>query len=292
MDTHWDDLKIFLAVARTKSVLAAARYLKVSGTTVRRRIAVLESDIGAMLFERDSGEFDLTDAGLNLMPAVEQMEQASMSALEMLSGADRLAVGTVRVGTPDGIGTLCVAPRLARLQQRLPDLGIDLITLTRVADLQHREVDVAVTWDRPKRGRHRIRALKPSVLRLYASPAYLQSHASIADEGDLKGHQFVGYFDYASFGRPITSLLSNLGADFAPKFASSNIMAQARAVAEGAGIALLPDYVAEPHLGLSPLLHDEIVIPIPLWLHIHADAASLARVRAVADEIGDLFDAK
>jgi len=289
MDAQWDDLKIFLALGRSRSVLAAAAYLKVSGTTIRRRIAALERVIGARLFERTEGEIELSRAGLQLMPAVEQMEQASMSALEVLNGADRMAVGTVRIGAPDGIGTLCVAPRLARLQERLPHLSIDLVTLTRVADLQHREVDVAVTWDRPKRGRHRIRSIRPAVLRLYASPGYLQASAPIRDESDLRGHKFVGYFDYAGFGQSITSLISKLGADSAPKFASSNIMAQARAVAEGAGIALLPDYVAEPHLGLAPLLHDRIVIPIPLWLHIHADVASLARVRAVADEIGDMF---
>lgn len=285
----WDNLRFFIALARTGTVRDAARVLLVDEATVRRRIAALEGHLGTTLFERVEGHHRLTFQGLQLVPVAEQAEGTIGAAMETLAGADRRVAGRVRVGTPDGIGSLYIAPALADLQTRMPDLTIDLITLSRTADLNRHEVDLAVVPVRPTKGSHRIRALPPLRLQLYAAQSYLDRHPPIRAPGDLICHRITGYLEHSDFANSMRSGLVDAGLLIAPSFSSSNIIAQARAVANGAGVALLPEYAAEPHLGLVPVLGDKVSIRFPLWLIIQTEMAALARVQAVTTALVSIF---
>lgn len=290
MERQWDDLRLFLEVARNHSPPAAARALAVSEATVRRRITALERTLGLSLFEREGGNFLPTRAALEMMPAVETMEKVSLGAIERLRDTDRQVSGLVRVGAPDGIATVLLAPLLAGFQHAHPDLSIELVTLKHAVDLRRREVDVAVTWDRPTQGQHRIRALRPPLMRIYGTPAYLQSHGDpIRSLDDLEGHRFVGYPDSSDFAQSLPKMLSASIVSRTPAFTSSSVLAQASAAVSGAGLALLPSYIAALHPELIGVLHKTFAIPFPIWLVIHNDMAALARVRAVADLMFDCF---
>lgn len=290
MERQWDDLRIFLEVARSHSVPSASRSLMISDATVRRRIKALEDLMGVQLFFREEGSFQLTPSGLGFLPAIEAMESAALGAMEMLRGADSQIAGLVRLGAPDGIATALLAPLLADLQSKNPALSIELVSLTRAADLRRREVDVALIWDRPTRGEHRIRALRPTVMRFYATQAYLDRFQNpIGSLDDLEGHRFVGYPPSSHISRSLSKLLPSSSVVLRPHFTSSNIVVQSAVAANDAGLALLPRYIAALNPNLVGVLHDEFSTPFPIWLVTHNEMASLARVRAVADLVHRCF---
>lgn len=285
MMLDWDSLRFFIAIVREGTPAAAAQRMHVNESTVRRRLVALEARLDARLFDRVGGEYRLTMQGQALVPSAELVERTVTGIIEMLRGADSKVDGRVSIGAPHGLGCLCLAPALAMLQQRLPELMIELITLPRSADMSRQEVDVAIVHDRPETGTHRVRALPPLEVGLYASRDYLDSRPTITSVEGLKGHKLVGYSEYDEFARPMAVHETSLGLTKTPDFASSNIMAQARAAACGAGLVLLPRYAAEPHLKLVRVLPDQVRMMVPLWMLIHQNVAPLARVRAVVDAL-------
>jgi DNA-binding transcriptional LysR family regulator len=282
---NWDNLRYLLALARGGSPDGAARLIKVDESTVRRRLTALEQEAGATLFERSPLAWQLTRAGTALLRSAEAAEQAIASARAALDADDPALAGTVRVGAPDGIGTMVLAPALARLRRRAPELMIELVTHGSPADLSRREVDLQLIVDPPDSGRHRIRKLRPVSLRLYAARDYLEDAPPIREIGDLVGHDFVGYDPSSDFAGTAIRHLAAFDIAVRPGFICSSVFAQARAAAAGAGLALLPDYMVAPDMALVPVLPDAVRVAIEVWLLTHADVARHARVRAVADAI-------
>ncbi len=286
MIPNWDNLQYLLALGRSKSVAIAARQLKVSEITVRRRITAIEAFYGVPLFERADGNYDLTRAGSQLFETALRMENTLERGIDLLSGMNGLPAGHVRVGAPDGLGTYRIAPALARLQSTLPELTIELLTLPREADFARREVDIGIVPRRPDgAGDHRMRAVDPVTIYLYASQSYLDLHPPIGTIADLAGHRFVGYPAESEFAEPMNLLLRKLELEVRPSFSSMNVMVQAHASAHGGGLALLPDYAAEPHRTMRRILPDQVSSNVPIWMIIHRKMHMLARVRAVSAAI-------
>jgi len=286
VQTHnWDDLRFFLALVRGENLDSAARLLKVDESTVRRRIAGLERRFGVPLFERNGAVARTTRAGALLLQPAELIEEAIAAAETKIAIGGKSVAGTVRVGAPDGIGSLVLAPALARLRDEMPDMVIELVTLPRPADISKREVDIVLLLERPETGRHKIRKLQPVSLHFYVSRTYLRTHPPIVSLSDLSGHRILGYDPDSDYAEAAIRRLLDMGIAPDGGFICSSVFAQARAAAGGGGIALLPDYIVEPGLDLVPVLPNEISVILDLWLLTHADVASRARVRAVANVI-------
>ena len=136
---RWDDLKFFLAVARTGQLTTAAKGLKVDNATVARRIRALETALDARLFERNPKGYSLTEVGQRLLPSAEAMETTTLQAQAQLQGRDDSLEGVVRLGAPDGFGSFFLAPRIHKLAHRHPKLELQLVALPRVFSLAKRE---------------------------------------------------------------------------------------------------------------------------------------------------------
>jgi DNA-binding transcriptional LysR family regulator len=284
---NWDNLRFLLALARGGSPEDAGRLLKVDESTVRRRLTALEREAGAALFERTSTNWLLTRAGATLLQSAEQAEQAIASAEAGIDGNDPSLAGSVRIGAPDGIGSIVIAPALARLQQRAPGLLIDLATHGSPANISRREVDLLVALEMPESGPHRIRKLRSVVLKIYAAREYLETAPPIRSVDDLMQHRFIGYDPASDYADAAVRQLGENGLPMTSSFICSTVLAQSRAMIAGAGLALLPDYIIERGADILPVLPDQISLSIDLWLLTHADVAGRARVRAVADAIAD-----
>ena len=190
-----DDLRYFLDVARTRRLVATAKSLGVTHTTVGRRINALERALGSRLFDRDPSGWVLTDAGHALLVHAETIESALLAAMEgAAAGGGRLS-GTLRIATPDGFGAFILAPNLADLAHQNPELDIEIVTATRHDMLATRGFDVAVTLERPSPRAVDISALADYRLGLYATPGYLQDHHHINHVLDLHHHTLIGYVD-------------------------------------------------------------------------------------------------
>ncbi|BCN39292.1 LysR family transcriptional regulator [Alicycliphilus denitrificans] len=278
----WDNLRYFLELARTGTLAAAARRAGVEHTTVARRIQALEKQMGAPLFAREAAGHRLTEAGRHLLPAVEAME-AAVLGVERASPANASAAGPsglVRVGATEGFGTLILAPHLARLTQRHPHLSIDLLALPRMLHLSRREADIVISLERPKRGSVIVTRLADYTLRLYGQREYLARRPLVATREDLRHHAFISYVDDLLF----TKELQFLGQLYPPeRFAlrSTSITAQYEAVRAGAGLAVLPAFLADRDPILARVLPHEAAFTRTFWMSMPAEAKHLARMQAV-----------
>lgn len=288
MKGSWDDLRIFLALARTGTIPAASIQAEVSEATVRRRLARLETGIKAHLFEAHHGLHSLTGDGELLRQRAETLEADLEDMWARLSNGDGKVNGLVRVGAPDGLSVLVLSPRFALMQRQYPELKIDLLTLSRDADLNRKEVDVAVMTQLPcGASNHRVRHIRRMPLTLYASARYLAENAPIGCPADLRGHRWVGYSADIGYGITLRDTLSQLGFPVDFSFSSGNILAQAEAIGHDCGIGLLPDFVARNYGDLVPILQSSMSIPIDYWIIIRDKISSQTRVRILVNDIVD-----
>lgn len=283
-DFDWSDLRFFLAVARAGKLTLAARQLGVEHSTVGRRIAALELTLGAKLFDRQPSGYVLTAHGDHLLASAEAMETLASAAQQEIGGADFGVSGTVRIGAPDGFGTYFLAPRMGRLAAQHPALEIQFLAMPRVFNLTKREADIAISLSRPKQGRLHARKLTDYRLRLYASRDYLKAHGPIENRAALLRHTFISYVDELLYA-PELDYAPLVTKDLRPRVKSSSLVAQFMAVRAGAGIAVLPRFMADSDPGLAPILPEEVELTRTFWLITHADTRLLARVRVAADFI-------
>ena len=150
---NWDDVRIFLAVARAGQILGAARRLELNHATVSRRVAALEEALGAKLFRRLTTGSELTPAGERFLDIAERMEADMIAARSEIAGEGEEVSGTVRIGAPDGFGVAFLAPRLGALTAQHRGLKIQLVPVPRSFSLSRREADIAITTERPAEGR-------------------------------------------------------------------------------------------------------------------------------------------
>jgi DNA-binding transcriptional LysR family regulator len=284
---NWDDLRIFLAVARSRGLMAAARRLQVDQTTVARRITALEGAVGAQLVDRTPRGVTLTGEGQALLDHAERIEAEALAATERLGAAGQSLSGVVRLATPEAFGAWLVAPAVKTLHDRHPGLQLELAPESRAVSLSQREADLAVTLSRPRQGRLYTRKLTDYGLGLYASRAYLEASEPLLRVDDLRQRPLVWYID-EMIDLPELRYLDQVAAGAQTVFRSSSIAAQEAAVASGLGFGVLHDFAASHDPRLVRMLPEEVAIRRSYWLSVHADQRRLPRLRAVMDFLDEV----
>jgi DNA-binding transcriptional LysR family regulator len=290
-DFDWNDLRAFLAVARTGRLTAAAGRLGVDHSTLSRRIAALEHGLKAKLFDRSPTGYTLTDQGTRLLPVAEDMERLALSGAESVGGSAASIEGIVRIASPEGFGSWFLAPRIAALTAAYPRLRVQLVAASTLFSLSKRDADVLVSVSRPQDGRLTVSRLIDYDLGLYAAPSYLARHPPLAAQADLMGHRFVTYIeDLLHF--PELDFVRQVAPEGCTALESSNLVAQLRATIAGAGLCVLPAFLAGGDPRLVRILPDAVTLTRSLWLIVHQDLAELARVKAAVRFIRDAVEAE
>jgi DNA-binding transcriptional LysR family regulator len=276
----WNDIAVFLALARHRSLTGAARELAVNHSTIGRRMRVLEIALDCKLFERTRSGFLLTDAGHRLLKEAEGAE-AFIANIASAFGSEASRVsGTVRVATMEALGSLFLAPRFIELYERHPSVRVELVTASHWINLSKREADVLVSF--PKPGGHRIasRKIGEFALFLYASQDYLSRRGTPESVKDLDRHVFVDYIDELV---EISAVrwLSDVLRERECIFRSTSLVAQYHAALSGTGLAMLPTFVAGNDPRLRRVLPAQIKVKRDFWLSVHQDLEHIARVRQV-----------
>jgi DNA-binding transcriptional LysR family regulator len=261
----------------------------VDHATVIRRVDRLEKHLSAKLFDRRKTGYLLTEAGQRVADSAEAMESTIVANQEQVGGSVARLTGTVRIGAPDGFGTAFLAPRLAPFADRYPDLDLQLVATARLFSLSKREADIAISLTMPKEGRIVGRKLLDYRLGLYAAPGYLDRFPKITSREILPQHRFVGYIEELLF-TPELDYLPQVSPRISARLRSANLIAQLNATLAGFGIAVLPHFMASDYPQLVAVLPEEISITRTFWMLMHADSKDLARIRAVADYIGEIVD--
>ncbi|WP_448681329.1 LysR family transcriptional regulator [Pseudomonas nicosulfuronedens] len=278
----WDNLRFFLELSRAGKLTVAARRLGVDHTTVARRLQALEKSIGAQLLVREPGGYRLTEAGHGLLPQAEAMESACKVIEKRLAGTEDNLSGKVRIGATEGYGSTLLTSQLVELNQRHPHLGVDLLAVPRALQLSRHEADIVITLERPGRGPYLITRLTDYVLRLYASKDYLAERGPIRNRDDLREHALVGYVDDLLYSKEL-QYLDEIGRPLHMALRCTSILAQQRAVAEGAGLAILPAFAAAEDPSLQPVLAGEIEFVRTFWMLMPTELKDIARMRTTWD---------
>ena len=282
---NWDDVRLFLAVARTGQILAASKRLGVNHATLSRRISALEASIATRLLIRRTNGCGLTAEGETFLAAAERMETEMLAAQSAVGRIDAAISGTVRIGAPDGFGVSFLAPRLGALTAQYPDLKIQLVPVPRSFSLSRREADIAITLERPTEGRLVSAKLTDYSLGLYVSKSYLQDKTAPLSIDDIKDHRRIGYVEdliYTASLNYTDEIMRNWDASFEV----SSAIGQTEAVRSGAGVGILHNYIARNDPDLIRIL-PETTIRRAYWTTWHESARELLRVKTVIDWLQD-----
>ncbi len=273
----WDDLRIFLAVARGESLSAAGRGLKIDPATVGRRVARLEDAMAVRLFVKGPQGYALTGEGERLVAHAERAEAAMEGAAEALTGPEGLT-GQIRIGAPDGCANYLLPQVLARICDANPGLEVQIVALPRVFNLSKREADMAIAVSQPQAGRLTVQKLSDYRLHLAASRGYLAAHPVRAQ--DLAAHRFVGYIPDMIFDKEL-DYLTAIGVG-AVALASNSVSVQLNWLRHGAGLGVVHDFALPAAPELVRVIPDQISLTRAFWLIRHADDGRVARLNRFA----------
>ncbi|MDC8758277.1 LysR family transcriptional regulator [Janthinobacterium fluminis] len=285
----WDNMRIFLELTRSQGLVDAAKKLGIDHSTVSRRIRKFEEQVGTQLFDRHNGGHQLTPEGQRLMEYAENIESTVYAATAELGEHNRLLSGQVRLGATEGFGAYVLAPQLAHFCERHPHIGVDLIAVPRFVSLSKREADVVISIERPQSGPYVVTKLADYRLKLYATPAYLASHAPIGALADLAGHPLMGYVDDLLFSAELR-YIDKVAPGARPAFRSTSITAQYQAARRGRGLAILPCFLAQQERDLVAVLDAEIDLVRSFWMVSPSERRHIARVSALWHYLREAID--
>lgn len=287
MTDNWDDLRIFLAVARYETLSSAGRQIKLDPATVGRRIARMEERLGNSLFVRSTLGYALTDAGNRMLDHALGIEQAMSGLNEELSGHTGSLSGQIRIGAPDGCANFLLPQVCTRISDRNPDLDIQIVALPRVINLTKREADMAIAVSPPETGRLTVQKLTDYKLHLAASSEYLRGKPALSELSDLNGHRFIGYIADMIFDKEL-DYLTELGIERLP-LASNSVAVQFNLLRGGAGLGVVHDFALPFAPDLKRVLAHKFSLTRSFYLIRHHEDRRMDRmtkfVNLLSDEI-------
>jgi molybdate transport repressor ModE-like protein len=288
---NWDDLRLFAAIAAEGSLSAAARRVKLSQPTMGRRLQALEERMGAKLLERTGGgpggHYVLTPKGAELLPLVERMVEAGEAIERARPDFAEGATGTVRIASGH-LTIRFIARRLPELLDTLPGIEIELFSSYSIANLSRREADIAIRNRRPEEGRLVMRSLPQYSYAIFGARDYLVRHPEAATEARYDSCRWIGFDDTRGRSESFEWLCAKIGR--VPEIRCSNASTILNALLAGAGLAILPCFIAAEEPSLLQLTAPiEDLERETMWLVVHEDMRNRPRVRLVADRIAALF---
>lgn len=287
---NWDDLRLFLAVARTGSLSGAARRLGSSQPTLGRRIAALEDRLGLSLFVRTGRGLELSEAGAEMMQDAEQMEAAAADIAARAGGRRQAMEGTVSISMVDSLAQGWFAPAAVAFRRLHPGIALEVLVDLQAADLLRRQADMALRMFRPTQTRLIAKKVTELGWGFFAARHYLDRHGAPATRADLARHPMVlPEESLARMMAPLITLIQDLPADIAVR--SNSPAALVAATRAGHGIGFHSCLLAEAHPDLVRMLPDWTVARTDLWLVAHEDLRHVARMRTLFDFLADAIAA-
>jgi DNA-binding transcriptional LysR family regulator len=278
---EWSDVRIFLAIARTGTLGAAARALHLSHPTVGRRLRALEQATGQTLFQRTAEGFVPTDEGHAVIALAEQMEDGALAIERRLAGQERALQGTLRISSADWFGAYVLPPVIDAYTTACPHVDVEILTGTRLFSLAQREADIAfriVPFDSPD-------IIQRRLVRL-AYGVYLAADAPEPVYGDGAGFRLITH-DTSTGRFPDIDWLKASFPNARPVLRSNNRNVQGRMCRQGIGIAVLPQVAGDQMTGLRRLDLPAEPPSRDIWMGYHRDMRRLQRLRAFITTITD-----
>lgn len=286
---NWDDLRLFLAVAREGSLSGAARVLGITHSTVFRRIGAFEERLGVRLFDRLPNGYALTAAGEEMRDSVSRIEEEIAALALKVAGQDQRPSGVIRITTTDLLAVGVLPRHLAAFRVEWPGIEIKVVVADTVLDLTRREADIALRIGNPGEDTLIGRRVGRLAFAIYAAAGHAK-----AGKPDPSGQEGLGAADWIGYGSahgPLSRFMARWWPEMRPVFQTNSINAAHAAARAGIGLAALPCAIADCDQELERLapLPEEFLLD--LWLLTHEDLRDTARIRIFLDFIAEALAA-
>jgi len=285
-DFDWALMRSFLAVLDAGSLLGAARRLKQSQPTLGRHISLLETQLGAALFERTGRGLVPTVAAQAIATHARQMQESADALHRTLSSGNHDLSGTVRLTASQTVAAYLLPGLLAQLRAEAPEIQIEVVASNEVKNLLRREADIALRMVRPEQESLITRKIATIDFGAYAHKRYLKTHGIPQTPQALFTHQLIGYDQdrsiiegFRSYGEPITREHFALRSD--------DHIVHWQAIRAGLGIGFVANYVARTDVAVTRVLPDLHIPSLPVWLTTHREIHGNPRIRRVFDFLAD-----
>ena len=275
---NWDDMRVFLAVARAEGLTGAARQLKMDPSTVGRRVARLEQGMGATLFVKSPLGYALTDLGERLRDKAIEAERHLRQAQDEGQGGSEALTGQIRIGAPDGAANFLLPQVCAAIQAKNPDLEVQILALPRIVNLSRREADMAIAVSPPTTGRLTARKITDYQLHL----AMRADAEPVRSATDLKDKRIVGYIVDMIFDKEL-DYLSEVGVT-GVQMASNSVAVQLQMIRQG-GVGIVHDFALPFAPELRRILVDAVALTRAFYLVRHASDRHSDRLTRFADAL-------
>lgn len=272
----WDDLRLFLAVAREGSISGGARLLGVQHSTVSRRLRALETALGARLLERKKGGYELTAAGESLELAARRMEQEVLAAEGALGGKDTRLTGELRVTAINNMASTVLMPMFASFSRKYPDVELHIVVSNTYASLPQREADIAIRLTNTPSDTLIGKRLVTVASTVYGSRGYLSTLRAEGGKPVWLGVECCGF--HRAWTRDACG-------GQAHNFYLDDTLLTKAALKEGLGVAYLPCFMGDTDPDLERYCPPDPQLNLGLWLLFHPDLKRTARVLAFRDHM-------
>lgn len=279
-DPDWEDVRVFSALARFGTLSATARALGVNHVTIARRIAKLEATLGIKLFQRRADGFRLTAQAVPELDRARRMEEAA--ALLGRDVGDPATAGLIRITATASLIDAFLLPICRQLVETYPGIDLDVVADRRALSLARYETDIALRLNRPEDGEMIARKVADVAYGAYGTIAWSRRIAA-GETAELIGfdeqNADVPEAIWVAQTFPSARLRMRLGSHFS----------QASACALGAGVAVLPRYIARLHAGLLEIDVGKAPPQRALWLLTRSDVKTAPQIRAATDFLVQAF---
>ena len=279
---NWSLIPSFLAALEQGSLMGAARQTGISQPTLGRHIAELEQQLNVVLFERTGRGLQATPQAMALAEAAQTMHAGAASFSRLATGSTTGLQGVVRITASQPVACFLLPPLLAAMRQNLPEVIVALVVSNNVRNLLRREADIALRMVRPYQNSLIAKRIGHIGIQACAHRDYLERRGLPQQAQDLLAHDLIAGdqnrevdLGFEAQGFPVKDL------HFA--FRSDDLIAQWAAVKAGSGIGFVPEYLVRNEPTVKVVLPFLEMPHYPVWLTVHRELQTSARIRAVYD---------
>lgn len=273
---NWDDMRLFLAVARCGSISGGAKQLGVQHSTVSRRLRSLEENLGARLIERKKSGYELTVAGENIKQSALRVEREMLGIDEALLGKDANLVGPLRVTAINNMASSVLMPMFASFSKDNPQVDLHIIVSNMDASLAEREADIAIRLTNSPTDTLIGKRMLTVASTIYGSKEYLNTIKQQAAEPEWIGVNCCVF--HKSWTKQYYSHQTH-------NFYSDDTLLTLSAIKQGLGVSYLPCFLGDSDPQLQRYCEPDPQHDLGLWILLHPDLKRTARVLAFRDHM-------
>jgi DNA-binding transcriptional LysR family regulator len=278
----WTLMRSFLTVLERGSLLAAADALGSSQPTLGRHVAELERQLGVTLFERTGRGLVPTKVALAIADQARAMADCAASIGRTLTGQSRQIAGVVRLTASRTVATHLLPALLATLRQAEPGIAIEIVSSDTISNLLRREADIAIRMVKPAQASLIARRIGTVEIGAYAHEDYLRRRGVPRTPAELPQHELIGFDHDDLIIRSFRALGLAIERD-AFRIRSDDHLVLWQSLRAGLGIGFCATWLADPEPGIRRVLPQLAIPALPVWLTVHREIRSSARIRIVYD---------